>query len=185
VFIVLLVASAMLASSAAAGLRGATVLLSPLAVMSSAVQLIVISEASRARLSPWRTWRVLLVATGVIAAGATVTAALVLGVPDSVGRVALGDSFDPTREVMPYVAAEYAAAGFLFALSVFLRAYQRSGEVVRIRVFAICAAISCAVVSGLIWESITGIALGLLCGTVASGMFGVAVAKPWRRPATP
>lgn len=180
VFAVLLIASVILASSAAAALRGATVLLSPIAVMSSAVQLIVISETSRAQMTPSRTWRILLASTGVLATGCAVIAVTFLALPESVGADLLGESFAPTREVMPFVAGEYAAMAFLFSLGVFLRAYKRSREVIGLRVVSTTAALVAVVVSASIWGTVTAVAVGLLCATAAAGVVGVAVARPWR-----
>ena len=88
----------------AASLRGASTILSPLAVLLSALPLVIIPESVRSGTSARAVWRKLC-RIGFVGSFAVITVgpALVL-LPARVGELILGDSWDYVRVVLPIVS---------------------------------------------------------------------------------
>lgn len=179
VFLVLAMAAALVSATATAALRGATVLLSPIAILASALQLVVISESTRDSAPPRTVWFASLRLLGGIAALAVIGGVLLCSLPDRVGAYLLGESFEPARQVLPIVVIEYCATAVAFALGVFLRTFNRSSAVVRFKIVFMTATLSTSCCGALLFRSATGIAVGLAVGTILASSLGLAYFAPW------
>ncbi len=103
-------------------------LLSPLAVRISALPLVIIPESVRSGASSSAVWRKLfrIAFVGSLAV-VTVGPALVL-LPERVGRLILGDSWDYVQVVLPIISLEYAALVWSSIAMVYLRFQGKSGQ---------------------------------------------------------
>lgn len=156
----------------AAAVRGAGTLFGPVAVLISSLPLTVIPKLSRGTVR------------GVApAVGAAVTAvsvvALAIGVgvpllPQSVGAVVLGDTWDRAVDVMPYLGVEYAALAWFGYFSSVLQAHGQSARLLAVRLgYGGFQLIAC-VYAGLSWGTgpaiATALALSGIVGTLAAAV---------------
>lgn len=179
-FIVLAMAAALVSASAGAALRGATVLLAPVGILAAALQLLVISESTRASSQPRAVWFSLL---RLVAAISCVT--LVFGVtftflPARLGHYLLGESFSLAQHVVPVVTVEYIAASLTFSIGVFLKTFNRSSDALRFKIGVMAVTLIFSGCAALIGQSALSVAIGLAVGTTVSGGIGLAIFVPWR-----
>lgn len=179
IIIVTSVATGVIGASAAASLRGASTLLSPLAVLLSALPLAVIPEAVRSGTPPRALWRKLLWIGlgGSLLVGATGTVLMLL--PDSLGQLILGNSWKHARNVLPIVTCEYAAMVWGSVGLSFLRFQGKSGPLLASTLaFTVVSIILCTAMA-LITVTAVGVAWG---GAISAVVMAVAVAI-YARPA--
>ncbi|GAB3793833.1 hypothetical protein GCM10027601_43330 [Nocardioides ungokensis] len=121
-----------------AALRGANMLIGPLAVLFSAIQLVLVPELSRRTMRQQRKislWLLLSLGSVVIAWGTLLSL-----LPPSIGVEILGQSWGGARKIIPITSAEYvlwATAAVPIAL---LKARQMFGQVLLARVVYVVAA---------------------------------------------
>ena len=167
VIVVTSIATAVLGASAAASLRGASVIMSPFAVLLSAVPLMIIPESVRGGASARAVWRKLcwigfMGSSLVIAFGP----ALML-LPLGAGQLILGDSWLYVRAVLPIVSIECAALVWSAMALGYLRFQGKSGHLLA-ATFAYCVAstATCAVMAFLTGK-VVGVAVGSALVAVA------------------
>lgn len=180
VFTVLAVAAAILGSAATAALRGATILLSPIGIFAVALQVIVISESTRRSSSPRVVWYSVLKLTGSVSCVTAVIGAALYLLPESLGRLLLGESFESARHLLPVITIEYISAMMIYSLAIYLKTFNRSSAVVWLKSGQSLTTIVLATVGAVAFGTPIGIAVGLAVGTFLAGAVGLAVFVPWR-----
>ena len=180
VFLVLAMVAAILSPSATAALRGATVLLAPIAILAAALQLIVISESTRNCAQPRTVWYAALRWLAGIAALAVVGGVVLCSLPPSVGAFLLGQSFGPAQRVLPFMVVEYCATAVMFALGIFLKTFNRSSDVMRLKIAFLVVTLVTSISAALLFRTASGVAAGLATGTILVSSFGLAYFAPWK-----
>lgn len=179
VFVVLTVVTAMLGPTATAALRGATVLLAPLAILVAALQLVVISESTRNSEEPAAVWSGslrLTVGIAVLTVGVTVVLCVL---PVRVGAYLLGQSFEGAQQVLPIIVVEYLGASLGVALAGYLKTFNRSSDILRLKIASFAVTLTAAVCAVLLFHSARGVAVGLAVGTILVISLGLAIYAPW------
>ncbi len=179
IFIVLLLVATVVDNVAAAAIRGATAALAPLAIVASAIPLVVIPEAVRAERHPQQTWR-LLIKVAVI----TSTIALVVGIilrflPSSLGGLILGSTYEPARAVIVVMAAQYAASAWITVLGIALKAQNRSADALTVKCVFVVVALAAITVSLWIPGTAWGVAMAFLVGTLVTAAITLLWFRPW------
>jgi hypothetical protein len=179
VFLVLAMAAGVLSPSATAALRGATVLLAPIAILVGSLQTVVISESTRDSAQPRHVWYASLrLVAGIIAL--TVVGGVVLcAMPVNVGAFVLGQSFAPAQHVLPIVVIEYCSTVVVFALGVFLKTFNRSMDVMTFKIGSMIAALVGSTCGALLFHNASGVAVGLAVGSILVSSLGLAYYTPW------
>lgn len=143
----------------AAGLRGASTLIGPIAVIFSAIPLVVLPELSMATEQQLRRAKILLpasLAIFVMLFGGTLTL-----LPESVGQGLLGDSWALAGRVLPIITVEYV----LWATAVFpvmeMKVRERYGEILMSRFVYVATALIGLCVGLFYVHSVRGVAYGL------------------------
>jgi O-antigen/teichoic acid export membrane protein len=179
VFLVLAMAAALLSPSATAALRGATVLLSPLAILAGALQLVVISESTRNSAQPRDVWYASLRLMGGIAVLTAVIGVVLCLLPARVGALLLGPSFEPARHVLPIVLVGYFATAVGFVLNVFLKTFNRSSDVMRYKIVWTVVTLAAAAGAASLFRSASGVAVGQASAAILMTSVGLAYYAPW------
>lgn len=179
VFLVLAMSAAILSPTVTAALRGATVLLAPIAILAAALQLIVISESTRSSAEPRAVWFASLRLIIALAAVAVVGGVVLCSLPVSVGAYFLGQSFESAQRVLPIVVVEYCATVVALALGIFLRTFNRSSDVMRLKIAAMIVAVAASTSGAWLFHSANGVAVGLAVGTILVASVGLAYYAPW------
>lgn len=180
VFLVLAMVAAMLSPTATAALRGATVLLAPIAILAAALQLIVISESTRNSAQPRTVWYASLRLMACVAVLTVVGGVVLCSLPVSVGSYLLGQSFEPAQHVLPIMVVEYIAAGMVVALAIFLKTFNRSSDILRLKIASMVVTLIASACAALLFHTARGVAVGLAVGTILVCSVGLAYFAPWR-----
>jgi hypothetical protein len=167
VLIILSVATALIGASAAASLRGASTILSPLAVLLSALPLVVIPESVRRGASVTEVWSKLCrigfpLSLLVIAVG---IGSLVL--PERVGQLILGDTWEFARVVLPIIAFEYFGLVWSAIGMGYLRFQGKSGHLLALTVGQCVTQTVLCTALAFLTRTAVGVAAGLAVTAVA------------------
>lgn len=184
-FAVLLFAVVILTPDVAAALRGATALLAPVALAAKVVPSVMVPQNERPTVAPSRVWSLL-----ARIALATASASLVLGValfflPQSVGELVLGQTFEATQAIVLIIAVAYAMAAWIVAVAVFLRAFDRGAEARLLTAGSALVLIGTAVGGAVFFGTAAGVATGAATGTTFVATMALLRFKPWAVPAGP
>ena len=185
VFLVLAMAAALLSPTATAALRGATVLLSPVAILAGALQLIVISESTRDSAQPRDVWSAAFRFMVGILALAVLIGVVLCTLPASVGAYLLGQSFEPAQRVLPIVLIGYCATAAGFVAGVFLKTFNRSSDLVRWKIASTTVTLAASAGAALLFHSASGVAVGLAVTAILMSAVGLAYYAPWEVRARP
>lgn len=180
VFLVLAMVATVLCPSATASLRGATVLLAPIGILAAALQLIVISESTRASLEPRTVWYAALRWLAGISVLTVVGGAALCSLPTSVGAYLLGQSFGPAQRVLPFMVVEYCATAVMFAIGIFLKTFNRSSDVMRLKIAFLVVTLASSTCAALLFRSASGVAAGLATGTTVVSSVALVYFAPWK-----
>jgi hypothetical protein len=183
--IILSVATALIGASAAASLRGASILFSPLAMLLTALPLAVIPESVRGGASAREVWRKLCrigfaSSLLVIAVGS----ALVL-LPERFGQLILGDSWDFARVVLPIIAFEYFAMVWASMAEIYLYIQGKSGQLLAEMVAYSVTSIVLCTTGSFLTGTATGVAVGLAISAVATATVIIFYVRFYVRRARP
>lgn len=179
VFLMLTVVTAMLGPATTAALRGATVLLAPLAILVTALQLVVISESTRNSEEPAAVWSGSLRLTVGIAVLLVAVSVVLCALPVSVGAYLLGQSFEGAQQVLPVIVVEYLGASVGVALAGYLKTLNRSSDVLRLKTASFVVTLTAAICAALLFHSARGVAVGLATGTILVVSLALAIYAPW------
>lgn len=179
-FLVLLIGMVFIGHTGVAALRGATAALAPLAILASAIPLLVIPSATRAGVHPRRLWS-MLARVAVVTSICSLAAGVVLYVlPQSVGALFLGDSYDPARGVVLFMAGEYSVTAWLLVIGVYLRSANRSADVLQLKMFAVSLTLLGSFVGAALIRTPEGLATFYLTATVVTVIVALSWFTPWR-----
>jgi hypothetical protein len=179
VFLVLAMAAVLLSPAATAALRGATVLLSPVAILAGALQLIVISESTRHSAQPRDVWNAALRLMAGIATSGVLLGVVLCSLPANVGAYLLGRSFEPAQHVLPIVIITYSATAVGFVVCVFLKTFNRSSDLMRWKIASTAVTLAASTGAALLFRSASGVAVGLAVAAILMSSLGLAFYGPW------
>ncbi len=178
IIIITSISTAVVGVSAAASLRGASTLLSPLGVLLSALPLVVIPEAVRRGTPPITVWRKLL---RIGLAGSLVVAAIgpaLSLLPNHLGESLLGKSWDYARDVLPIISLEHAALFWLATAMSVLRFQGKSASLLTTIIgYTLISTVLCAAMAFLT-HAATGVAWGLAASAIVVAITTVIYSRP-------
>ncbi len=146
--------------AAVGALRGAEILLGPVNVLFTGLELVAVPEASRLLLrSPDALRSRVLALSCTLAAIAATTGGLLLLVPDSLGERVLGSTWPTASALIVPVAVSFSASGLRAGAAVGLRALADARRSLRVRVVVSVLQLS-GVVAGAAWAGAPGAAWG-------------------------
>ena len=185
VFAVLLFATVVLSPEVSATLRGATALLAPVAIAASAIPLVVIPESKRLNMSPPQVWNSLARIALISTSGTILIGVALFFLPGSVGELVLGRTFEATQAIIPIVAFEYAIVSWAFAVTIFLRTFNRSADALRLKLSYVLVMLLAAIGGGLLFRTAAGVAVGSATAMTFIAAVALLWIKPWNTPASP
>jgi hypothetical protein len=179
VFTILLAVAMILAPHVTAALRGATALLAPVAILASAIPLVVIPESARSTMSPPDVWRALVRVTVVTSSLAMLMGVALWALPQRLGAFLLGDTFPQTREIIVVIAVEYAVGCWTFAISIYLRSMNRSQTALRLKASYAVVMLGAAIGAAAVFRTSSSVAAGIAASTVIITAAALVVIRPW------
>jgi hypothetical protein len=184
VFAVLLFCSVVLNPGVAAALRGATALLAPVAIAVGALPLAVIPESRRRNMTPPQVWRSLARITVLTSSGSLLLGVALFFVPQDIGRLVLGRTFEATQTIIPIIAFEFALAAWSVAVTIFLRTFNRSADALNLKICYVLVMLVTVPSAGLVFRSAEGVAAGIATAMTFYVALALLRIKPWVDPAS-
>ena len=184
-FAVLLFAVVVLSPEVSAALRGASALLAPVSIAAAAIPLVVIPESRRRDMPPSQVWRSLTRIALVYSSAALVAGVALFFMPLTVGELALGSTFQAAQAIVPIVAFEYAIGAWVFAVVYFLRTFNRSADVLKLKVSWVLVTLVPVFGGAMIFRTAAGIAAGIATATTFVAVVMLLRFKPWATPTSP
>ncbi|MEY8014819.1 hypothetical protein [Mycobacterium servetii] len=181
-FAVLLFAALVLSPGVTAALRGATALLAPLAILTSAIPLVVIPDSRRQNMTPPQVWRSLARIASASTSGAILIGAALYFLPATIGELVLGHTFREAQAITPIIAFEYAVGSWIIAVTIHLRTFNRSADALRLKAGYVLLMILTALGGGMLFRTAAGVAVGIATATTFITAIALLLFKPWARP---
>ncbi len=184
-FALLLFLAVVLSPEVVAALRGSTALLAPIAIAVSAVPLVMIPQSKRQSAPPAQVWaslsRIALVTSSVT---------ILLGValyflPSAAGELVLGSTFSATRAIVPLIALEYAIGGWIVAVTIWLRTFNRSADALKLRAIYVLVMLGAVLGAAVLFRTAAGAASGLATATTFIAALALLRFTPWAAPTGP
>jgi hypothetical protein len=185
VFAVLFFVAVCLSPGVAAALRGANALLAPVSVATSALPLAVIPESRRQNMTPPQVWKSLTRITMVTSSGSLLLGVALFFLSPSIGQLVLGRTFEATQSIILIYAFEFALAAWCTAVAIYLRAFNRSADALKIKLCYVLAMMLAVPAAGLAYHSAAAVATAVAAAMtfyLALALFRV---KPWVNPVDP
>jgi hypothetical protein len=166
--VVLAAAGVVVGAAAVAALRGAAVVFGVVMIAVQAIPLVVVPELRRRNLDDTGgLWRYTL-RLGIPVSGLSVLLGLVAAaLPESAGRLVLGETWSQVRVILPVTGVEYALLVWLNAANGVLRARAQARYLVRTRLVFATSSLVLGVGAGVLFHTALAIAVGL---AVAAGL---------------
>lgn len=177
VALVLLIATALVGSATAAGLRGAWALFGPIGMLVGALPLVFVPHARRAASSPADQWRLLVKTSFVMSSLTLIATGVLMLTPPSIGAAILGSNWQPATDLVPYIGWESAMLCWVVSVFSYLQACGLSGMLVRVKAIQLGLQLSTCAVVGTIFTSPTAIGWGLAGSALITALYGVAIVK--------
>jgi O-antigen/teichoic acid export membrane protein len=165
------IATVVVGTAAAASLRGAFTLFGPLAMLMTAFMLIFVPHLRRATDSVSNQWRRMLIASAFLSLLGLGTVAVMLSIPDSLGKLILGDVWQPAMTVVPYVGISSVAAAFIVSTHSMLAAQGMSVWLLGLHISQVVLIVAFSALGGLYFHTAAGIAIGEAVATGLSAAF--------------
>ena len=174
------VTTALIGTSAAAAIRGATLIMTPFALLLSALPLVVIPESVRGGASATEVWPKLC-RIGFASSLSMVTIGSALWfLPAGVGQLILGDSWDVARGVLPIISVNYFAVAWGTVAMTYLRFQAKSGQLLAGAVaYCVTSSVLCTTLAFLIRTAVA-VAVGLTVSAVAVAIALIIYVRPAR-----
>jgi hypothetical protein len=179
VFAVLLFVTLALSPAVTAAVRGATAVLAPVAILASAVPLIVISEGTRLTMRPEQVWRILVRITAAMSLAAVTSGVVLYFLPLRWGEFLLGATFAATQQIVPIIACEYAIGGWAIAVAIYLRTFNRSRDALRLKVGYVAVMLLTSLGAAVALRTASGVALGMVAATTFVATMAMLWFRPW------
>lgn len=182
--LVTLAVTTLIGAADAGGLRGATTLFGPIAMLISALPLVFVPHARRSQSTPLEQWQ-LLTKTSMITSSTTLvgTVALTL-LPTSVGTLLLGAVWAPAVAVVPYMGASAAAGCWMMGIYALFQALGLSRTSFRMRMLQIVLQVAACVVAALMFGTTAAVAMSLAASSAASVAIGILLVRRLLRDST-
>jgi hypothetical protein len=184
-FAVLLFVAVVLSPEVTAAMRGASALLAPVAIASSAVPLVVIPESRRRDMPPPQVWSSLARIALVLSSGSLLIGVALFFTPLTIGELVLGRTFEAAQVIVPILAFEYAVGAWIFAVIFFLRTFNRSGDVLKLKISWVLPMTVMVVGGAVLFRTAAGVAAGVATATTFVAAVMLLRFKPWATPASP
>jgi hypothetical protein len=184
-FAVLLFVAVVLSPEVTAALRGAWALLAPVAIASSAVPLVVIPESRRRDMPRPQVWSSLARIALVVSSGSLLIGVALFFMPLTVGELVLGRTFEAAQAIVPIIAFEYAIGAWIFAVIFFLRTFNRSADVLKLKVSWVLVVLVTVFGGAVLFRTAAGVAVGIATATTFIAAVMLLRFKPWATPASP
>lgn len=179
VFAVLLFVTLVLSPAVTAALRGAMAVLAPMAILASAVPLIVISEGARLTMRPGQVWRILVRVTSAMSLAAIALGIALYFLPLKWGEFLLGATFAATQQIVPIIACEYALGGWAIAVAIYLRTFNRSRDALALKVGYVAVMLLTSLGAAVAFRTASGVALGMVAATAFVATMALLWFRPW------
>ncbi|MDT5202200.1 MAG: hypothetical protein QOH34_3722 [Mycobacterium sp.] len=181
VFAVLLFVTLVLSPAVTAAVRGAMAVLAPVAILASAVPLIVISEGARLTMRPMQVWRILVRVTLGMSLAAVTLGFVLYFLPLKWGEFLLGATFAATQQIVPIIACEYALGGWAIAVAIYLRTFNRSRDALGLKVGYVAVMLLTSLGAAVAFRTASGVALGMVAATAFVATMALLWFRPWAR----
>ncbi|MBI3223905.1 MAG: hypothetical protein HYZ39_02480 [Mycolicibacterium cosmeticum] len=167
--------------AAAAGIRGALTLFGPITVLISALPMVFVPHSLRSRSTAAGQWRT-LVWTSVTTSALTLSAAvLLLCVPEQLGNTILGQSWAPTRQLVPFIGIECAAAAWRISGYTFFQSRGVSRAVFQLSLVHLVFQAGSCLVAGLWFQSAIAIGVAVAVSGSIMALAGQVAVHMWLR----
>jgi O-antigen/teichoic acid export membrane protein len=167
----IVIVTLLLGSATAGGLRGASALFGPVAMLISALPLAFVPHARRTNTSLGQQWRLLVTTAWVTSLITIAGTACLVALPTEVGRMLLGDVWAPAVAVVPFVGFEAATNCWMVSVYALTQAQGMSRASLWLRLLQVALKLSAAVAAALA----VGTAVGVAAGSAAAAAISVAV----------
>lgn len=162
---------------AAAGVRGSLTLFGPITVLISALPMVFVPHSARSRGTLNGQWRMLVWTSVVTSSLALVATLFLFTLPESLGNHILGPSWEPTRELVPFIGIECAAAAWRTSVYTFFQSQGSSHQVFQLSVSHLGLQAVSSTVAGLSFHSSLAIGVAIVVSGVAVAVAGVLAAQ--------
>ena len=180
IFAILALVAVLVSPVVTAALRGATAILAPISMLTSSLPLVLIPHAARTGSTPKQVWRALTPISVVTSAVAMLAGLVVWALPDSIGTLLLGDTFDLSRDIIVWIALEYTIGWWALAIMVWLKTFNRSAELLNLKIGYVIALTGSAAVGAVVFKSATGVAISLVMASTLVATVALGWWAPWR-----
>ncbi|MDT5017228.1 MAG: hypothetical protein QOD39_3388, partial [Mycobacterium sp.] len=175
-----------LGSAVAGGLRGASTLYGPIAMLISALPLAFVPHARRSNKSVEQQWQLLAKsawATSIITIAGTVC---LIALPADFGRLLLGDVWGPAVAVVPYVGFEAAANCWMVSVYAVSQTQGMSRASLWLRILQVVLKLSASVAAAFVFGTAIAVAVVSAVAAWVSVIVGLMLCKRLvRRSAKP
>lgn len=157
-----------LGSAVAGGLRGASTLFGPIAMLISALPLAFVPHARRKNQSIAEQWRLLVKTSWVTSTVTAVGTVCLLVLPDDLGELLLGDVWRPAVSVVPFVGFEAAVNCWMVSVYAMTQAQGMSRASLWIRLLEVVLKQGTCVAAAFAFGTAIGVAAGSATAAVVS-----------------
>lgn len=170
----LFVVAGLVGSSAIAALRGSASVMGPLAILLTAMTLVVLPEFRRMPgATPAEYWRPMRKVASVLCVIPVCAGVLSAFVPGSWGETLLGPTWFVAKPLLPITAVEFVALTWSFSADAILRAQANSRAVLTVQVVHSVLITGGAAVGALLGGTALAVAIGLAVGGSIAAGYGV------------
>ena len=180
IFVMLALVAIIVNPTVTAALRGATALLAPVSMLTSSLPLIVVPETARTSATPSDVWRKLARVSVITSVASTVAGVIWAVLPDSIGTLLLGNTFGITQEIILWIALEYTIAWWALAIMVWLKAFNRSADLLGLKIAYVITLTAFPVLAAWYFREATEIAIALVLASTLVATVAQAYFAPWR-----
>lgn len=132
----------------------------PLAILLTAFMLIFVPQVRRATVSIGAQWHRMLMTSAFMSLLGLGMAAVLLNIPESVGKLVLGDVWQPAMSVVPYMAISCVAITWLVAAHSMLAAHGMSAPLLGLHIIQVVLIVIFTAVGAVGFHSAAAIAAG-------------------------
>jgi O-antigen/teichoic acid export membrane protein len=176
------IATVVVGTAAAASLRGGATLFGPLAILITAFMLIFVPQVRRSTDPIGVQWRRMLIASALMSLLGVGTAAVLLSIPDSVGKLILGEVWQPAMTVVPYMGISCVAIAWLVSTHSMLAAQGMSAMLLGLHIIQVVLIVMFTTFGALVFHTATGIAAGeAAAGWISAAMCFIVVSRLVKR----
>jgi hypothetical protein len=171
------VVTAIAGAAVAGGLRGASTLFGPIAMLVSALPMVFIPHARRSGQTVREQWRVLLKTALLTSAATTLVTAAVLATPHALGEALLGQTWEPAAAVAPYIGLNSAAGCWMVTIYALFQVQGASRAAFHVRNFQLVLQLGASALAAALFASAVAVGIALAVGCWLSVLLGAVLAR--------